>query len=50
MSMLGVVVKAQALAAWGNTDLLTRWSTPESHRWEGQLAASVLRLAGDKAT
>lgn len=44
-TMLGVVVKAQALAAWGNTDLLTRWSTPESHRWEGQLAASVLRLA-----
>lgn len=49
-TMLGVVVKARALAAWGNTDLLTRWSTPESHRWEGQLAASVLRLAGDKAT
>ena len=45
-TMLGVVVKAHALAAWGNTDLLTRWSTPESHRWEGQLAASVLRLAG----
>ena len=45
-TMLGVVVKAQALVAWGNTDLLTRWSTPGSHKWEGQLAASVLRLAG----
>ena len=45
-TMLGVVVKAQALRAWGNVDLLMCWSTPESHRWEGQVAASVLRLAG----
>ncbi len=45
VTMLGVVIKAQALVAWGEVDLLTRWSTPESHRWEGQLAASVLRLA-----
>ena len=42
----GVVVKAQALAAWGEVDYVYRAYNPEGHDWAANLATSIMRQSG----
>ncbi|TPK04590.1 hypothetical protein FJ872_27405 [Mesorhizobium sp. B2-5-9] len=47
-TMAGIVIKAQALAAWGRyADQWERYLTKEAAAWAPSLAAAVLRLAGE---
>ncbi|TPK70288.1 hypothetical protein FJ930_18355 [Mesorhizobium sp. B2-4-15] len=46
-TMAGVMIKAQALQAWGHADRWERLLTPEAAAWAPSLAATVLRLAGE---
>jgi hypothetical protein len=45
-TMAGVVIKAEALAAWGLVADWEQYLTMQSAHWGPALAASVLRLAG----
>jgi len=44
-TMAGVMVKAQAMAAWGK--LPPFWTMLEGHKWGVALAASIMRVAGE---
>lgn len=46
-TMAGVVIKAQALAAWGDVEHWQRLLTPQAVGWGTMLSSSVLRLAGE---
>ncbi|PAP94540.1 hypothetical protein [Mesorhizobium wenxiniae] len=46
-TMAGVVIKAQALAAWSAVEKWQRILTPQAVGWGSTLSASVLRLAGE---
>ena len=43
--MAGVLIKAEALAAWGRVEKLWRLCNVEGTEWGAQIAASVLRQA-----
>ena len=45
-TMSGVIIKAQALAAWGKVDQFSRFFHVNSTVWGTELANAVLRLAG----
>ena len=49
-TMAGVVVKAQALAAWGTVEDVWQAFGRDSYTWGPALSASVLRIAGGQAT
>ena len=44
-SIAGVMIKAQALAAWGAVPPL--WSILETQKWGQALDASIVRVAGE---
>lgn len=48
-TMLGVIIKAQALAAWNKADVLWRALNVEGVDWGGQMAAAVMRQASQSA-
>lgn len=45
LSMDGLIIKAQALAAWGKVEPLYRIPYRHGQDWHGQIAASILRHA-----
>lgn len=44
-SMAGVVIKAQALAAWGEVELFHRMLNPHGDEWASHISASIMRQA-----
>ncbi len=44
-TITGLIIKAQAMQAWGQVDTIAKHLTPESWTWADDMAATIIRQA-----